>query len=275
MRSLNTLVSGPRGRRDAPGRRNTSPGCSWYTNRRGGDESQEARFRASSSNLSLAPTPSRALTASANEFDCSLTGEISLRDRFSCVVLGVEWGVLVDSDRRPRWRRRPVPWSLLDTDARGLVVERSLTKAFGSLLSHVATLATREGLLCTSAASDELVAQVAEKLMPASATNRQEVLDWVFRSSLNSSMRTSPSCDENEPRARTHHPRAQWPPRDDVPDPDPLGRSPSTRPIFMAMRDLALRFNGHRRHERRTMRRTMEGGASHRPPVRPLPLPAG
>ena len=91
---------------------------------------------------------------------------------FSCVVLGVEWGVLVDHI------------AVQDGDVVGALVvarhgrtwsgrERSLTKAFGSLLSHVATLATREGVLLHQRRLDELVAQVAEKLMSASATNRR------------------------------------------------------------------------------------------------------
>ena len=73
-----------------------------------------------------------------------LTGDESVVASFSCKVHGVEWGVLVD------------PIALEDGSVVGALVvarhgrtwsprERSLPRAFASLLSHVATLATREG----------------------------------------------------------------------------------------------------------------------------------
>ena len=99
---------------------------------------------------------------------------------FSCVVSGVEWGVLVD------------PIKVQEGDVVGALIvarhgrtwstrERSLTRAFGSLLSHVATLATREGVLLQQRRLDELVSQVAEQLMSASAENHQDVLNWTTR----------------------------------------------------------------------------------------------
>src|SRR5665213_2623352 len=157
---------------------------------------------------------------------------------FSCVVSGVEWGVLVD------------PIKVQEGDVVGALIvarhgrtwstrERSLTRAFGSLLSHVATLATREGLLLHQGRLDELVAQVAAKLMPPSATNRQEVLDWVCRVLAEFLNADVAFIRRNDLVRGLSILEAEWPPRDDVPDPDPLGEiSFDADPLFMAMRDL-------------------------------------
>ncbi|HEY5009861.1 MAG TPA: hypothetical protein VIH73_01820, partial [Acidimicrobiales bacterium] len=179
----------------------------------------------------------RAFDSISERVRMQLTGEIPFGS-FSCVVLGVEWGVLVDSI------------VVQDGDVVGALVvarhgrtwsgrERSLTKAFGSLLSHVATLATREGLLLHQRRLDELVAQVAEKLMPASATNRQEVLDWVCQVLAEFLNADVAFMRRNDLVRGLTILEAQWPPRDDIPDPDPLGEiSFDADPIFMAMRDL-------------------------------------
>ena len=166
-----------------------------------------------------------------------LTGEIPFGS-FSCVVLGVEWGVLVDSI------------AVQDGDVVGALVvarhgrtwsgrERSLTKAFGSLLSHVATLATREGLLMHQRRLDELVAQVAEKLMSASATNRREVLDWVCQVLAEFLKADVAFIRRNDLGRGLTILESEWPPREEIPDPDPLGEiSFDADPIFMALRDL-------------------------------------
>jgi diguanylate cyclase (GGDEF)-like protein len=157
---------------------------------------------------------------------------------FSCVVLGVEWGVLVDHI------------VVQDGDVVGALVvarhgrtwsgrERSLTKAFGSLLSHVATLATREGVLLHQRRLDELVAQVAEKLMSASATNRQAVLDWVCVVLAEFLSADVAFIRRNDLTRGLTILEAEWPIREDIPDPDPLGEVPfDADPIFMALRDL-------------------------------------
>ena len=59
--------------------------------------------------------------------------------------------------------------------------ERALAKAFGGLLSHTVTLASRESALLDQRRLDELVGQVAERLMSASSRTRQEVLTWTTR----------------------------------------------------------------------------------------------
>ena len=157
---------------------------------------------------------------------------------FSTVVQGIEWGVLVD------------PIKLQNGDIVGALVvsrhgrawsarERSLTRAFGSLLSHVATLATRESLLLHQRSLDELVAQVAERLMTATADNRQEVLDWVCETLAEFLHADVAFIRRNDLPRGLSILEAEWPVRDDKPDPDPLGEVAfDVDPIFMATRDL-------------------------------------
>ena len=166
-----------------------------------------------------------------------LSGEAPIGS-FSTVVHGIEWGVLVD------------PIVLQDGDIVGALVvarhgrtwssrERSLSKAFGSLLSHVATLATREGLLLHQRRLDELVAQVAERLMSAAAENRQEVLDWVCLVLAEFLSADVAFLRRNDLSREMSVLEAEWPVREDKPDPDPLGEVPfAADPIFMALRDL-------------------------------------
>ena len=176
------------------------------------------------------------------------------------MVLGVEWGVLVDSI------------AVQDGDVVGALVvarhgrtwsgrERSLTKAFGSLLSHVATLATREGLLLHQRRLDELVAQVAEKLMSASATNRQEVLDWVCQVLAEFLNADVAFIRRNDLARGLTILESEWPPRDEIPDPDPLGEIPfDADPIFMALRDLRAPYlTGTEDMNDDYRERTMEG----------------
>ena len=92
--------------------------------------------------------------------------------------------------------------------------ERALAKAFGGLLSHTATLATRESALLDQRRLDELVGQVAERLMSASSRTRQEVLTWTTRV-----LAEFLGADVAFLR-RNDHPRglsileAEWPPRE-------------------------------------------------------------
>ena len=157
---------------------------------------------------------------------------------FSTVVQGIEWGVLVE------------PIKLQNGDIVGALVvsrhgrawsarERSLAKAFGSLLSHVATLATRESLLLHQRRLDELVTQVAERLMSATADNRQEVLNWVCETFAEFLAADVAFIRRNDLPRGLSILEAEWPVRDDKPDPDPLGEVAfDVDPIFMATRDL-------------------------------------
>ena len=162
----------------------------------------------------------------------------SPRGSFSLVVQGIEWGVLVDEIKVQEGdivgalvvARHGRTWS-----AR----ERSLTRAFGSLLSHVATLATREGLLLHQRRLDELVAQVAGRLMSASADNRQETLDWVCQVLAEFLAADVAFIRRNDLKRELSILEAEYPIRLDKPIPDPLGEVGfDVDPLFMATRDM-------------------------------------
>ena len=162
----------------------------------------------------------------------------SPRGSFSLVVQGIEWGVLVDEIKVQEGdivgalvvARHGRTWS-----AR----ERSLTRAFGSLLSHVATLATREGLLLRQRRLDELVAQVAGRLMSASADNRQETLNWVCQVLAEFLAADVAFIRRNDLKREMSILEAEYPIRIDKPNPDPLGEVGfDVDPLFMATRDM-------------------------------------
>lgn len=156
---------------------------------------------------------------------------------FSCVVSGVAWGVLVE------------PIQLQNGDMVGALVvarqgrawssrERALGKAFGGLLSQTVTLASRESNLLDQRRLDELVSQVADRLMSASSRTRQEVMTWTTRV-----LAEFLAADVAFLR-RNDHPRglsileAEWPPRE-VEGTDPLGEVPfDADPIFAATKNL-------------------------------------
>ena len=117
--------------------------------------------------------------------------------------------------------------------------EFSIVKAFGSLFGKVASQTTREGALLHQRRLDELVSQVAEKLMSATAATRQEVLSWTIRM-LGEFLDSDVAF-----LRRNDHVRglsileAEWPIRDDFTGPDPLGEVRfDSDPIFMATKDL-------------------------------------
>ena len=157
---------------------------------------------------------------------------------FSVVILGVEWGVIAE------------PISVRDGGVVGALVvarhgktwsnrEKSVTRAFSSLLSHVATLATRENSLLQQKGLDALVTQVAERLMSANSSNRQEVFNWTARVLAEYLGADVALLRRNDHARGLSILEAEWPIREDVPDPDPLGEvSFESDPIFMAMRDL-------------------------------------
>ncbi|HET9089971.1 MAG TPA: EAL domain-containing protein [Acidimicrobiales bacterium] len=161
---------------------------------------------------------------------------------YSTQIRGVEWGVLVDPIRVKG-----------GVDAGALVVsrqgrtwsrrERSLVKAFGSLLSQVATLATRESNLLLQRRLDELVASVAEHLMSGTSANRGEVLQWTVRQLAEFIEADVAFIRRNDHQRGLSVLEAEWPKRENIPDPDPLGEVPfDSDPVFMAMKDLRRPF---------------------------------
>jgi diguanylate cyclase (GGDEF)-like protein len=156
---------------------------------------------------------------------------------FSCVVGGVAWGVLVE------------PIKVQGSGVKGALVvaregrawssrERALAKTLGGLLSHVATLATRESALLHQQRLDELVAQVAERLMSTSSRTRQEVLNWTCRVLAEFLGADVAFLRRNDHARGLSILEAEWPVREVV-IPDPLGEVPfDADPVFQAMKDL-------------------------------------
>jgi hypothetical protein len=160
----------------------------------------------------------------------SLLGAQTAVGSFSCVVAGVAWGVLVE------------PIALQDGDVIGALVvarqgrawssrERALAKAFGGLLSHTVTLASRESALLDQRRLDELVGQVAERLMSASSRSRDEVLTWTTRVLAEFLGADVAFLRRNDHQRGVTILEAEWPPRD---KPNPVRPSPpcwySSRP---------------------------------------------
>jgi diguanylate cyclase (GGDEF)-like protein len=168
----------------------------------------------------------------------SLLGTQNAVGSFSCVVSGVAWGVLVE------------PIALQDGDVIGALVvarqgrawssrERALAKAFGGLLSHTVTLASRESALLDQRRLDELVGQVAERLMSASSRSRHEVLTWTTRRLAEFLGADVAFLRRNDHQRGMSVLEAEWPPRENVPVPDPLGQVPfDADPVFAATKDL-------------------------------------
>jgi diguanylate cyclase (GGDEF)-like protein len=167
----------------------------------------------------------------------SLLGAQNAIGSFSCVVSSVAWGVLVE------------PIALQDGGVVGALVvarqgrawssrERALAKAFGGLLSHTVTLASRESALLDQRRLDELVGQVAERLMSASSRTRHEVLTWTTRVLAEFLGADVAFLRRNDHQRGLSVLEAEWPPRE-IPDPDPLGEVPfDADPVFAATRDL-------------------------------------
>jgi diguanylate cyclase (GGDEF)-like protein len=156
----------------------------------------------------------------------------------SAVIEGVEWGILIN----PIEAREGVIVGALIVAREGRVWsarERSLGRGFGGLLSHVAAQFIRESKLLHQQRLDELVSKVAERLMSASSTNRQEVLDWTTRELCEFLQTDVAFIRRNDHVRGLSIMEAEWPVRENVPDPDPLGEVPfDSDPIFAAMRDL-------------------------------------
>ena len=156
----------------------------------------------------------------------------------SVVIDGVEWGVLINAIEA---RQGNIVGALI-VAREGRVWstrERSLGRGFGGLLSHVAAQFIRESKLLHQTRLDELVSKVAERLMSASATTRQEVFDWTVKELCEFLATDVAFIRRNDHVRGLSIMEAEWPHRVDVPDPDPLGEVPfDSDPVFAAMRDL-------------------------------------
>ena len=161
---------------------------------------------------------------------------------FTCVIDDVEWGVLVDAIE------------LLEGQIVGALIvarhgrawsqrEVALTRAFGGVFSQVATIAVREDAFLQQRSLDELVSQVAERLMSTTAANHQEVLTWTMKTVAEYLDADAVFLRRNDHARDVSVLVAEWPQREDIPDPDPLGEVRfDADPIFMATKDLKEPF---------------------------------
>jgi len=157
---------------------------------------------------------------------------------FSWTILDTEWGVLVDAIE------------VLDGSIVGALIvarhgrvwsqrEVSIARAFGGLFGKVASQTTREGTLLHQRRLDELVSQVAERLMSATLDNRKEVLGWTTRVLAEFLESDVAFLRRNDHVRGLSILEAEWPIRDDFTGPDPLGEVRfDADPIFMATKDL-------------------------------------
>jgi diguanylate cyclase (GGDEF)-like protein len=161
-----------------------------------------------------------------------------LAGHFSCVLAGVEWGVLVEvlvlqdgavlgaliiARQGRTWSKR----------------ERSLATTFGKLLSHVVSMATREVALMRQRRLDELVAEVAERLMSTSQANQKEIVNWTAQVLAEFLGADVAFLRRNDHARGLSVLVAEWPQRENIPDPDPLGEVAfDVDPVFMATKDL-------------------------------------
>ncbi|MGB7104834.1 MAG: diguanylate cyclase, partial [Acidimicrobiales bacterium] len=157
---------------------------------------------------------------------------------FTWTISKTEWGILVE------------PIELLDGKIVGALIvarhgrvwsqrEISIVRAFGGLFGKVASQTTREGILLHQRRLDELVSQVAERLMSATAATRQEVLTWTTRVLAEFLDSDVAFLRRNDHVRGLSILEANWPPREGFEGPDPLGEVRfDADPIFMATKDL-------------------------------------
>ncbi|MHB8379044.1 MAG: putative bifunctional diguanylate cyclase/phosphodiesterase [Acidimicrobiales bacterium] len=161
---------------------------------------------------------------------------------FSWTILDTEWGVLVE------------PIELLNGNIVGVLIvarhgrvwsqrEVSIARAFGGLFGKVASQTTREGALLHQRRLDELVSQVAERLMSATLDTRKEILGWTTRVLAEFLDSDVAFLRRNDHVRGLSILEAEWPIRDDFTGPDPLGEVRfDADPIFMATKDLKIPY---------------------------------
>src|ERR1700677_68783 len=157
---------------------------------------------------------------------------------FTWTIDDTEWGILVE------------PIELSSGQIVGALIvarhgrvwsqrEFSIVRAFGGLFSKVASQTTREGVLLHQRRLDELVSQVAERLMSATSSTRAEALTWTTRVLAEFLDSDVAFLRRNDHVRGLSILEAEWPPRTDFVGPDPLGEVRfDADPLFMATKDL-------------------------------------
>ena len=157
---------------------------------------------------------------------------------FTWTIEDIEWGILVE------------PIELVSGQIVGALLvarhgrvwsqrECSIVKAFGGLFSKVASQSSREETLLHQRSLDELVSQVAERLMSATASTRAEALTWTTRVLAEFLDSDVAFLRRNDHVRGLSILEAEWPPRNDFVGVDPLAEVRfDSDPLFMATKDL-------------------------------------
>jgi diguanylate cyclase (GGDEF)-like protein len=118
--------------------------------------------------------------------------------------------------------------------------EKGLAKAFGGMLSLIATQTQREEHMLAQQGLDELVTRVAKHLMSAEAKDRSKVLTWVVRQLAEFLGSDVALLRRNDSPRGVSVMEAEWPEREwSGPGPDPLYEvAYDTEPVFAAMEHL-------------------------------------
>jgi diguanylate cyclase (GGDEF)-like protein len=157
---------------------------------------------------------------------------------FTWTIEDTEWGILVEPIELGSGQ---IVGALLVARHGRVWSQRefSIVKAFGGLFGKVASQTTREGVLLHQRRLDELVSQVAERLMSATAATRAEALTWTTRVLAEFLDSDVAFLRRNDHVRGLSILEAEWPPRNDFTGPDPLGEVRfDADPLFMATKDL-------------------------------------
>ncbi|HVB19451.1 MAG TPA: EAL domain-containing protein [Acidimicrobiales bacterium] len=191
--------------------------------------------------VNVAPLVNSAAEAALESFRVDVLALLKERSAGRSIVRtikSVDWGLLIE------------PITLHDGAEVGALMigrhgrtwsayERSLAQGFAALISHVATLSAREDELLRQRQLDELITRVSERLMSASLKNRQEVLNWITHELALFTGADVAFLRRNDLDRELSILISEWPVRENVPDPDPLGEVRfDSDPVFMATREL-------------------------------------
>ncbi|MBU6496456.1 MAG: EAL domain-containing protein [Acidobacteria bacterium] len=159
-------------------------------------------------------------------------------DQFAVDVEGESWDVLL------------YPITVRDGDVVGALFvakpekgwmdhDRALLQSFSSMFSYRISQSMRESQMVLQRRLDSLVSRVAERLMSATSHSRQEAFNWTCEELATFLEADVAFIRSNDLDRGLSVLEAEYPIREDKPDPDPLGEVPfEADPIFMAMRDL-------------------------------------
>jgi len=163
----------------------------------------------------------------------------------SLTVAGSRWHLVMALSRSESdVRIGTIAMARRDDDAPGWSSsEISCLQTFASLCGTVTSGGDRDAALSSQAGLDALVTRIAVQLMSVSAQSMQASFEWMlqvlaefFKVDVSFLRRTD---FDRESSILV----AEWPPRENIPDPDPLGEVPfGTDPVFDGTRDLKEPF---------------------------------